>query len=271
MAWAFGNAAVQSSGLVESLPHMAKSLAVGNSARNGILAALLAKEGVTGGEHAIEGPFGFARVMGQDPDLAAVARGLGRTWELAAVAYKPYPTGVVLHPVIDACLELRRAHGIRAADVDRIAVRGNPLLRQRADRPAPRNGREASLSVHHCCAVAFVHGAAGLPEFTDQVVAEPAVAALRQRVELAEDAATGVEQAHVTVWTAGGASVTKHVTRLRGSPEYPMTDEELEAKFLEQAAIGAPACDARRIAEAIRDLDAAGDVGEIARMMSGGT
>ena len=115
MTWALGNAANQASGLVETLPDMAKNLAVGNSARAGLLAALLAQENFTGGERPVEGPFGFAHVMGQSPDLSCLTDRLGVDWELTANAYKPYPTGVVLHPVIDACLQLRTTHGLHFA------------------------------------------------------------------------------------------------------------------------------------------------------------
>ncbi len=267
MTWALGNAASQSCGLVETLPDMARSIAVGNSARNGMVAALLAEQNFTGGEHAIEGTFGFARVTGQQADLSKITSGLGQTWELPLNAYKPYPTGVVLHPVIDACLELRSEHAISPEDIEHIAVRGSPLLRERADRPAPRGSREASVSIHHSCAVAFIHGAAGVRQFTDEAVAQPAVLALRARVAMTEDAAVGNQEAYVTVRMRSGASFEKHIPHLRGSLQCPMSDAELEAKFLDQAALGAPGCDAQRIIDAIWQLEALDDVAGLARML----
>jgi len=267
MTWALGNAASQSCGLVETLPDMARSIPVGNSARNGMVAALLAEQNFTGGERAIEGTFGFARVTGQHADLSKITSGLGQTWELPLNAYKPYPTGVVLHPVIDACLELRSEHAIAPADIEHIAVRGSPLLRERADRPAPRGSGEASVSIHHCCAVAFIYGAAGVRQFTDAAVAQPAVLALRARVSMTEDAAVGNEEAYVTVRTRSGASFGKHIPHLRGSLQCPLSDGELEAKFLDQAALGAPGCDARRIIDAIWHIDELDDVAVLMRML----
>ena len=268
MTWAFGNAASQSCGLVETLPDMARSIGVGNSARNGIVAALLAEQNFTGGERAIEGTFGFAQVTGQHADLSKITDGLGQTWELPRNAYKPYPTGVVLHPVIDACLELRSEHAISAADIEHIAVRGSPLLRERADRPAPRVSGEASVSIHHCCAVAFIHGAAGVRQFTDEAVMQPAVLALRARVAMTEDAAAGVEEAYVSVRMRSGATFAKHIPRLRGGLQCPLSDSELEAKFLDQAALGAPGCDARRIIDAIWHIDELNDVAGLVRMLA---
>lgn len=267
MTWALGNAANQACGLVASLADMTKCIAIGNSARNGIMAALLAEQNFEGGERAIEGKFGFTDVTGQQADLAKITSGLGQTWELTANAYKPYPTGVVLHPVIEACLALRSEHALRPQDIEHIAVRGNPLLRDRADRPAPRGSREAKLSLHYCCAVAFISGAAGLRQFTDEAVAQPAAAALRTKVTMMEDASIGLEEAYVTVRTRSGASFEKHIPRLRGSPQCPLSDAELEAKFLDQAAIGVPGCDAQRTIDTIWRIDQLDDVAELMRMM----
>jgi 2-methylcitrate dehydratase PrpD len=172
-----------------------------------------------------------------------------------ANAYKPYPTGVVLHPVIDACLQLRAAHGLSAEEIEHIRVRGNPLLGERADRPAPRNGRDASLSVQHCCAIAFVEGAAGLRQFTDAAVSNPGVVALRQRVALERDVGVGVEEAHVEVRTRSGSVFSKHVPHLRGSLQCPMSDAELEAKFADQAALAAPGIDIQRAIDLLWQLE----------------
>src|SRR5580700_1128058 len=107
MNWALGHAATQSAGLVESLGSMSKSIGVGNAARNGLAGALFAEAGFTAAESAIEGKYGFAVVASDTVDLAKIGDGLGEQWEILANAYKPYPCGVVLFPVIDACLELR--------------------------------------------------------------------------------------------------------------------------------------------------------------------
>ena len=267
MTWALGNAANQAGGIVATLPDMAKNLAVGNSARNGLLAALLAQQNFTGGERPIEGTFGFAEVMGRQADLSRITHDLGQTWELSWNAYKPYPAGVVLHPVIDACLQLRAEHALRFEDIEHIVVRGNPLLGERADRPTPCSGREASLSVQHCCAIAFVEGAVGLAQFTDAAAARPTVLALRAKVELQRDPAVGVEEAHVTVRTNSGASHTKHVPHLRGSLQCPITDAELEAKFVGQAAIGAPRVNAHALIDALWRIETLDNAAALMPMM----
>jgi len=122
--------------------------------------------------------------------------------------------------------------------------------------------------VHHCCAVAFIHGAVGVRQFTDEVVAQPAVLALRARVAMTEDPAVGVEEAYVTVRTRSGASFEKHIPYLRGGLQCPLSDADLEAKFLDQAALGAPGCDAQRIIDAIWHIDDLDDVAGLMRMLA---
>ena len=90
--------------------------------------------------------------------------------DLMTNAYKPYPCGVVLFPVIDGCLELRERHALSADRIAAVTVRGHPLLRIRTDRPDVTNGRAAKVSVQHSVAVAFIYGAAGLSQYADQCV-----------------------------------------------------------------------------------------------------
>src|SRR3989442_12261037 len=129
------------------------------------LPIFLAESNFSASERAIEGERGFAHVLGEKPNLSAITSGLGESWELSRNAYKPYPCGVVVHPVIDACLELRRHYSPEATW--RVTIKVNPLAVERADRKAPRDGREAKLSLQHGAAVALIHGRAGVAQFAD--------------------------------------------------------------------------------------------------------
>ena len=172
--WAIGNASAQSSGLIETLGTMAKSIGVGASARGGLSAAFFAEAGVTGPTEPIAGPRGFTSVMGNEADLAAISKGLGETWELRANTHKPYPCGVVLFPVIDACLDLRAQNpDLKLDAITDIKVEGHSLLRERTDRPAVTTGREAQVSAQHSVAVALIHGLAGVAQFEDATVNAP--------------------------------------------------------------------------------------------------
>ncbi|GGG48535.1 hypothetical protein GCM10010964_39850 [Caldovatus sediminis] len=265
---ALGIAASQAAGVVENLPSAAKNVGVGNAARNGLFAALLAQQGYAAAPAAIEGPLGWARAAGDAPRLAAIAEGLGERWEIMKNTYKPYPCGIVLHAVIDACLDLRARHGLSAADIAGVVVRGHPLLLARGDRPVG-NERDARVSIHHSAAVAFAFGAAGVREFSPPVVADPAVAALRRKVRAEADGSLPVGAAAVEVETAGGGTLRSVVMHARGSRERPLSDRELEAKFAENARLGGFAGDTARLIEEVWRLDEAGGVGPLMALMSG--
>jgi 2-methylcitrate dehydratase PrpD len=254
MAWALGAAATQSSGLIENLGSMSKSVGVGNSARNGLAAALYAERGLSGPERPLEGPRGLAAVMGEGEDLASVIDDLGDSWELMQNAYKPYPNGVVLHPVVDACLELRPQVG-DVARIERVMVKGHPLLRERADRPNVTTGREAQVSLQHSVAVAFLYGAAGVKEYSDACVNDPAVLALRSKVSAEDDASIPADAAVVSLRTTSGDLLSAHIAHARGSIARPLSDRELETKFRDLAAYGAPGVDSGRLIDSIWTLD----------------
>ena len=264
--WALGLAANQACGLVESLGSMAKSVSVGNAARNGLLSALLAQRDFTAAAATLEGPRGFARVLADAPDLAAMTHRLGDHWEIERNMIKPYPSGVVLHPVVDACLALRRDHGIRPETIERVSVRGNPLLRQRADRPAPRSGREAAVSAQHTVAVCFLHGRAGVREYADECVKDPAVQALGARVSVEDDERIAVEAADVSVLVAGGARLDQRIDHALGSLARPLDDAQIEAKVRDLAAYRGLSDAIGRWIDALRDLEHAPDAARALRL-----
>jgi 2-methylcitrate dehydratase PrpD len=263
-AHAIGIAASQAAGLVENLPTGAKNVQVGNCARSGLLSALLARQGYTAAPQALEGARGWARAAGDAPSMEALLGGLGQTWELTKTAYKAYPCGIVLAPVIDACLELRRDHKLGADDVAQVAVRGNSLLLARADRPQVTDERIAKLSIQHSAAIAFVLGAAGVKEFS--AIDHPEVAAFRPKVSAEADDAIPIEAAIVTVGTKDGRTVAAHVKHARGSLERPLSNGEIEAKARELTLLGASGVDIAPLIGAVWAMDRSDDVGEIMRL-----
>lgn len=264
--WALGHAATQSASLVESLGSMSKSLGVGNAAKNGLAAALLAEGGFGGPNKPLEGRYGFAAVTSDSADLTRIIDAIGQRWEVLNNAYKPYPCGVVLFPVIDACLVLRARHMPVPEAIGHIVVRGHPLMRERTDRPNVENGRDAKVSLQHSVAAAFLTGAAGLAQYEDACVADPAVRALRAKVVFEEDPAAPVESATVTVHLADGSQHSAHVRHGRGTPGRPMSDAELDAKVAELAAYGAPFVDASGLIAALRGIEDEADPTRLMRL-----
>ncbi|MFH1602613.1 MAG: MmgE/PrpD family protein [Pseudomonadota bacterium] len=270
MKWALGNASAQASGLVETLGSMAKSISVGNAARNGLVSALLAGQDFFGPDRPLEGARGFLRVTGENPDFTCVTQGLGEHWEILSNAYKPYPCGVVLNPVIEACLELSKKPELSISDIERIDLIGHPLLRERTDRMHVATGREAQVSAQHSVAVALARGRAGLAEFSDECVADPALRSLGSKVNFVDDASRAVESARVTVhMRAGRPPLSLSVDVARGSSARPLSDADLESKLKDLTQYGASGCDPEPLIQAIWSLERAGDAGSLMPLAAG--
>jgi 2-methylcitrate dehydratase PrpD len=264
MVWALGTAATQSSGLCECLGTPAKSVSVGNAARNGLWSALLAAKGFDGPPEPLAGMQGFYAALNEAPDLSAVTEGLGESWEIMATSYKPYPCGFVIHPVLDCVLDWRRDHP--AADVTRVVVRGNPLLGVRTDRPEISTGRESQVSVQHAVAAALVTGRAGLDQFTDACVRDADVAALRRKVEVLRDPTFSTIAAAVDITTADGKVHQLSQAAARGSDVNPLDDADLEEKLRTVAAGWDPRYDTRPLISAIWAIDESADVSKLASL-----
>lgn len=264
-AWALGIAATQASGLVEMLGTMCKSYNMGHAARNGLAAAFMAEAGFTSSERALEAPRGFMNVLATRNDPAEVVDDLGSRWEILQNAYKPYPCGIVIHPVIDGCLDLRKAQGIDPGAVAKVEIGVNPLVERLCGRKTPRDSLEGKLSVYHSAAVALRDGEAGVRQYLDDRVTASDVIALRDKVVLNIDPAIGPEQARVRVVLSSGASHETFVSQARGSLDRPMTDAELDAKFRALAASELAPAQIDRLANQCWSLHELPDAGVLAR------
>ncbi len=264
IVWALGAASTQSAGLCECLGWPAKSVSVGNAARNGLLSALLADKGFSGPAEPIAGAQGWLAAMGEPPDWAALTDGLGKSWEVANNSIKPYPAGFVIHPLLDLALDWRRAHP--DAIVEHIAVKGNPLLLQRTDRPDIATGRESQVSLQHAVAAALVLGKVGLAQFTDTCVNDPTVLEMRRRIEVASDPSLSTIAARLEIRTADGKRHPLATDAARGSTANPLKDAEIEEKLRAEAATWQPNHDVQPLIDAVWRLDTAKDVSSLAQM-----
>ncbi len=263
MKWALGIAATEAAGLCECLGTPAKSVGVGNAARNGLLAALLAKDDFEGPAEPLNGKQGYYSALAETPKLEALTEGLGAHWEIMPTSYKPYPCGFVLHPALDCVLDWRRDHPDET--VEKVIVTGNPLMSLRADRPHITAGRESQVSVQHSVAAALVTGKAGLDQFTDACVNDAKVLALRSKVELRQDQTIPTTAAHVTIVAAGKTHELSQAAA-RGSDANPMSDTDLEDKLRDAAAGWNPHHDVAPLITAIWQLDKSDDIAGLAAL-----
>jgi 2-methylcitrate dehydratase PrpD len=229
-AMALGIAASQPVGVREQFGTMTKPFHPGGAARAGLMSALLASSGFTSSARALEAPRGFVQVVSDKRAWNEVTDELGERFEISFNSYKPFACGIVIHPSIDACVQLRDK-GVKPQDVDRIELRVHSLVLELTGKKEPKDGLQGKFSVYHGCAVGLIYGRAGETEYDDAVVTDPQVVALRNKVQATVDDSIAEEAAHVTAILNDGSRVVVHVEHAIGSLQRPLSDAQLEAKF----------------------------------------
>jgi 2-methylcitrate dehydratase PrpD len=264
MIWAIGLAGTQAAGVREQFGSMGKALHPGRAAQNGYAAALLAQKGFTSGAHGIEGPRGWASVTSAEHDLSKVTDGLGASWELHVNTYKPFPCGIVNHPAIDACIQLHDEHGVAPGDVAALRLHVAPLVIDLCGKTDIHTGLEGKFSVVHGASVGLVRGRAGLREYTDEAVGDPDVKAVRERATREADDPTVTEDGvHVELELTDGRVLEKRLTASLGNLQRPLTDDQLSAKFRDQATLAVTAEQAELALELSWRVDDLADVAEL--------
>jgi 2-methylcitrate dehydratase PrpD len=259
-AMALGIAASQPIGVREQFGSMSKAFHIGGAARAGLTSALMARHGYSASMRALEAPRGLLRTYSSKCDWKEISGELGKRFEISFNTYKPFACGIVIHPSIDGCRQLRDAHDLRADDIERIDLLVHPLVLELTGKRAPKSGLEAKFSVYHACAAAVLFGQAGEAEFSDTVARRLDVIALRDRVHAKVDAAIDETAADVTIRCGDGRRLHLKVEHAIGSLQRPMSDSDLERKFhgLVDPVLGAHR--AARLVDACRTLGDASDV-----------
>ena len=262
-AMALGIAASQPIGMREQFGTMTKPFHPGGAARAGLLSALLAKHGFTASPKAIEAPRGYAQVVSTKCDWSEATDELGSRFEISFNTYKPFACGIVIHPTIDACVQLR-ARGVKAEDVERIELKVHSLVLELTGKKEPQDGLQGKFSVYHGCAAGLLFGRAGEPEYADAIVRREDVTALRRKVVATVDDSIDEASADVTAILKDGRREHVFVAHAIGSLERPMTDADLESKFhaLVEPVLGKQR--AEDLVAACRDLGAAASVSSLA-------
>lgn len=232
---ALGIAASQPVGLREQFGTMTKPFHPGGAARAGLMSALMARHGYTASARALEAPRGWAQVVSTECRWNEVTDELGERFEISFNTYKPFACGIVIHPSIDACVQLR-AQGITAQQVQRIDLKVHSLVLELTGKKEPTDGLQGKFSVYHGCAAGLIFGRAGEDEYADDIVNRPDVVELRRKVVATVDDRIDEASADVTATLTDGRQVHVFVEHAIGSLQRPMSDTDLAAKFAQQAA-----------------------------------
>jgi 2-methylcitrate dehydratase PrpD len=239
IVWALGSAGTQAAGLWEFLSSgaMSKHLHPGKAGYNGLLSALLAKEGFTGAEAIIEGDRGFCRAMAPEFNLAGITDGLGEPpYKIEENSFKIHASCRHTHPAIDLTLDLTTRHSINPGEILRIVVRTYRTALHITSNREPRTVFAAKFSLPFCVALALINGSCGLEDFSDKNLWDPGIRSLMSMVRLRID--DEFEAQHPEKWGAGievamrsGKVYSAKTDFPRGDPENPVDEDTLISKF----------------------------------------
>jgi 2-methylcitrate dehydratase PrpD len=228
---ALGMAAAQASGIREIYGSDTKALQPARAAMSGVLNSLMARNEMTSRDTALEGRQGLLEIISRDPQPTELVRELGTTWYVLANGHKLYPNASLIHPSIDVALAVTEDESFDPALVESVEVRMLPFAASVTSDPSPDSSARARFSVEHSVAEAMRRGRLNLQSFSPEALADPETAALRGRVTVVPDPDVGKRGATITVMLSDGVVLHRAITANRGTPERPLSDEDIADKL----------------------------------------
>lgn len=277
-ARAIGIAASCSAGIRANFGTMTKPFHVGRAAENGVTAALLARQGFSANTEALDGKWGYLTIAGPGGDPALVVEKFGAPFTMVSpgVSIKPYPSGVLTHPSMDAMLLLMAEEGIAADDIESVGLyAGSNVLGPIRYRIA-KTELEGKFSFAFLLAAIALRSRCGKDEFTDEFVSSDACQAMQHRIEThfsEEIEAMGWDRirSRVEIVTKDGRTVSRWANEAyRGSPHNPLSDEELQGKFADNAAGLLTPEQQQMVFDLVWSLETAPDAGALVELTSWG-
>ena len=255
-----------SSGIIEYLAEgtWTKRMHAGWAAQSGVRAALMARGGFLGPRTVLEGVHGVYRAFAPSvaPDFSPLLNGLGNEWMMQTIAFKPYACGTMTQPFIDCAIKLAD-DGVRAEDITEIRLRGRGWNRASAVGAArgetrPPTPYAAKFSTPFCMAVGFLDRDAGLAQFSEAHIHDPAVLDLAARIRYQinpNDEYPRNFTGHLRATLKDGSRREFRQPHLRGGAHEPLSEAELEKKFMSNALYGGwSSALAERLIHCSRDL-----------------
>ncbi|MBD9517112.1 MmgE/PrpD family protein [Pseudomonas sp. PDM22] len=234
-----GSAGTQAAGLWEFLRDAAdsKQLHTAKAAADGLLAAYLTADGLTGAQNILEGEQGMAAGMSSDADPSRLVDGLGTRWALCETSYKFHASCRHTHPAADALLGLMQREGLSHGDIAKVTTRVHQGAIDVLGRVVvPQTVHQAKFSMGTVLGLIAVHGKAGLVEFEEFSLDDAQVAAFREKVSMQLDAE--VDGAYPRRWlgrvdvlTTDGRQLHGAIDEPKGDPGNGLSRAELEDKF----------------------------------------
>ncbi|MGH7825548.1 MAG: MmgE/PrpD family protein [Candidatus Binatia bacterium] len=277
---AFGLCGSQSSGIIEYLADgtWTKRLHPGWSAHGGVVATLLAREGFRGPAAVFEGQHGFYRSFGGANGYRfEKLLELGRIWETPRLTFKSYPCGSISHPYMDCALKLRQRHSLLPEKIVEVVCRTaegpvHRLWEPLAQKQQPATSYGAKFSLPFSIAVMLIRGRAGLEEFSEAAIGDPAVLALAGKVRYQLDPTIDYPRhfsGHVRITLDDGSVVEENQPHPRGGFESPLSAEEIEDKFRANARLALSEDKVIGVIELVRHLEQLPSIATLTELLNG--
>ena len=219
---------------------MTKPLHSGHAADVGAMAAMAAAQGVTGASDILEGEVGFGAAMSVNPDWKQAVRGLGADYNITRMTFKNHGCCGHTFAPIDGLLHLQKIHNLSWRDVQRVRIATYKAGTDIVNNPAPEGAYQAKFSLQYVAAHALVHGSVRLSAFEPERLTDPNVRAVLAKVEVVADPELSKgypnqRAAHLEIETVDGRKFAHFQPTRKGDPDLPLSDDELNNKFLELA------------------------------------
>ena len=243
--------------------------------QSGVFAALLAEKGYSGPEHVIDGKEGLAHVFKPEWKLELLTEGLGDSWRITQCGMKAFPTEALTHTPISAVLDLVKSNELNPDEVVKIQIRSLARAADILSDPSkydPRSKETADHSLPYVIAAALVERQVTPMQFTMEKIMDPQIRAQLQKVEVVADPEIekvfpALQRVIVHIDTRDGRSFRKQLDYPKGDPRNPLTDQEVEEKFM-ALADGVLSRDAqKRVKDAIWNLERVGSVSELMALL----
>ncbi|MFH1933060.1 MAG: MmgE/PrpD family protein [Pseudomonadota bacterium] len=249
---------------------LTKPLQVGRAAQNGVLGAILASVGYTGPTTVLEGNFGFCGAYGKRDSLEEAFDGLGDSFEIENISFKPFASCRFTHPAIEGVLRLKAEKEIEPSEIEEVLVKLSREMYRGVMWPEERKYKpetvsDAQFSLPYCIAAALIRGGVLLSEFSSDCIHDPELLELGQRIRAevcpqCEAVFPDQTRQVVEVTMKDGQKYTYQADYAKGDPENPMTKEELHEKFIRLASPVLGESSAYNVLQIIDNLEAHEDL-----------
>jgi 2-methylcitrate dehydratase PrpD len=263
-----GLGCTQAAGMQQNRGSDCKSIHAGKSAYHGVFAATLAANGLNSSPEILEGNLGFTRIYSTTQNLDAVTKDLGKEWIITGNGYKPYSCGVVLHPLIDASIELSQQSQIPWSEIANFEVMVHPDVIRITGVDQPGSGLMSKFSANHAAAVSYIDRAGGVPQFSNEKSQDASVISLRKIVTIQSSSNLQLDQAKAGITTKSGARFESNIEHAKGTFQNPLSDADIELKFLQNAQACISKDQAKRIIDMVWNLEKLSDINLLARLYS---